>query len=277
MKYLVELVFGVGFLGLAAMVLSFALRFLLLTWAVRVVGNVVQGVLGLIKTIIRALIFVFGPAVLGGFVIGLALQIGMNLNLGGGTTSADSTMPVLVAFLAFFMIVAVRGWQWQARRNQQNMLLQETQPMGHAKETSEPADYPPGCEGIANAWSKAIKLAPERRDDLLDARATCGALLAAVELSDGLPDSAMIETATLIRNHLAALVESTERRLRGAKRSEKAAIVEEMAKLLQGFARRAQSDLAAAGRAFEDDAALRAYLTSQLFERQQEVETVLGQ
>ncbi len=266
MKYLVELVFGVGYLGLAAMVLSFVLRFLLLTWAVQVVGNVVQGVLDLIKTAIRALIFVFGPAVLGGFVVGLALQIGMNLSMGGVTTSADPTMPVLVAFLAFFIIVAVRGWQWSALRYRRNIPHQEAAPTDQGVEASEPTDYPSGCESMADAWSRAMKLAPERRDDLLDARATCGALLAAVELRDGPPNSAMIETATLIRKHLAALVDSTERRLRGAKRSDKRAITKEMVTFLQGFALRAQRDLAAPGPSVKDqDAALRAHLASQLF------------
>lgn len=276
MRYLVELVFGIGFFALGAIALTFFLRFLLLTWAVSLAGRIIQSILGFVGRMCHAMIFIFGPAVLGGFIIGLALQIGMNLIMGSGTTPADPTMPILIAFLAIFVIVAVRGWQWQARRHRPNMLPQRGGQMGHPTEALEPADYPPGCESIADAWSRAIKLAPKRRDDLLDARATCGALLAAVELHDGLPDSAMIETAALIRNHLAALVESTERRLRGATRSEKAAIIEEMAKFFQGFARRAQIDLAAVGCLYEDDAALRGYLTTQLFGRQQEVETVLG-
>lgn len=266
MKYLVELVFGIGFFGLGAMALFFFLRFLLLTWAVRVVGNVVHGVLGLMKTVIHALIFVFGPAVLGSFIIGLALQISMNLTMGGGTTSADPTMPVLIAFLAFFVIVAVRGWQWQARRHRPNMLPQGATPTGHAAEAPEPADYPAGCESIADAWSRAIKLAPERRDDLLDARATCGALLAAAELHDGIPDSAMIETAALIRNNLAALIDSTERRLRRARPAERGAMIDEMVTFLLGFAQRAQQDMQASNLAADEaDAALRAHLAARLF------------
>ena len=39
---------------------------------------------------------------------------------------------------------------------------------------------------------------------------------------------AMMDTAALIRNHLAALVHSTECRLRGAKPNERAAVIEEM-------------------------------------------------
>lgn len=277
MRYLVELVFGIGFFGLGAIALTFFLRFLVLTWAVSLAGRVIQSILNFVRRLCHAMIFIFGPAVLGGFIIGLALQIVMNLKKVGGTTPADPTMPILIAFLDIFVIVAVRGWQWQTRRHRPNMLPQRAGQMGHPTEALEPADYPPGCESIADAWSRAIKLAPERRDELLEARATCSALLAAVELHDGLRDSAMIETAALIRNHLAALVESTERRMRGATRSEKAAIIEEMAKFLLGFARRAQIDLASVGRPYEDHAALRAYLTSQLFGRQQEVETVFGQ
>jgi hypothetical protein len=125
MRYVVELVFAVSFLGLGGMALFFFLRFLLLTWMVQVVGNVAHGVLHLIKSILRALIFVFGPAVLGAFIIGLGLQIAMNLNASGGNSSTDPTTPVLIAFLAFFVIVAVRGWQWTARRHHQNAPVQE--------------------------------------------------------------------------------------------------------------------------------------------------------
>ena len=266
MGYLFELVFAVGVLGLGGMALFFFLRFLLLTWMVQIVGNVVHGVLRLIKSILHALIFVFGPAVLGAFIAGLGLQIGLNLDASGGNSSADPTMPVLIAFLAFFVIVAVRGWQWTARRHHQNAPVQEVAEADDTIEAPGPADYPAGYELVADAWNRAIKLAPERRQDLLRARTVCAELLNALELHDNIPDVAMIDTATLIRNHLAALVDSTERRLRGARPSERAATIDEMVKFLLGFAKRAQQDMQSATASIEeDDTALRAHLVSQLF------------
>lgn len=262
MKYLVELVLGVGLLALGGMALFFSLRFLLLVWIVQVARHVVQNILRMFKTVLHALIFVIGTAVVGAFVIGLGLQIGANLIAGGADKSADPTMPVLVAFLAFFVIVAVRGWQWSARCNR----LPDGPEVSDAAETSEPADYPTGYEAVADAWNRAITLAPKHRDELLDARAVCAELVNAVEGHHGIPDIAMIETAALIRNNLAALVCSTERRLRGAKRSDKAAATKEMVTFLQGFALRAQQNLVSSGPSVKDqDAALRAHLTSRLF------------
>lgn len=101
MKYFVKLVFGAGFLGLAAMVLPFILRFLLLTWVVRLVGHVVKTVLRFVRHILHSMVYIFGTALLGVFIVGFRLQIGMNLTAGGMSKSADPTMPVLVAFLTF--------------------------------------------------------------------------------------------------------------------------------------------------------------------------------
>lgn len=266
MRYLFELVFAVGVLGLGGMALLFFLRFLLLAWMVQIVGHLVHGVLRLIKSMLHALIFVFGPAVLGAFIVGLGLQIGLNLDASGGNSSADPTMPVLIAFLAFFVIVAVRGWQWTARRRHLNAPVQEAAEADDTIEAPGPAEYPAGYELVADAWNRAIKLAPERRNDLLSAQTVCAELLNAVELHDSIPDVAMIETAMLIRNHLAALVDSTQRRLRGAKLSEKAAMIEEMVKFLLGFAQRAQQDLQSAGPGKEEeDIALHTHLTARLF------------
>lgn len=257
MKYLVELVFGIGFFGLSAIALTFFLRFLLLTWAVRLVSHVVQSILLFMKRLSHALIFIFGPAVLGGFIIGLVLQFGVSLATSNGNSSADPTIPVLLAFLGFFVIVAVRAWQWSVHRGSNTTGLQEA---GARKDS--PAEY--GM--LADAWARAIKLAPRRRDDLLNAQAACTALLAAAETNDSLPDSAMIETGALIRNHLAALIGSTERRLHGALPTEKEAIVAEMVKLLLGFGQRARRDIqAAAPNVDEEDTAMRAHLATQLF------------
>lgn len=264
MKYLVVLVFGAGFLGLSFMLLSFVLRFFLLTWGVRLVGGVAQSVLRFAKELIYALIFVFGTAILGAFIVTLGLQLALTYAAGG--ENADPTMPVLWGFLAFFVIVAVRGLQWRARRNRQRVVTLAGPEAGDTGEVPELADYAAGYENVAEAWSRAIALAPRHRDELLAARATCAALVAAVEQQDHIPDSAMIETVALIRNHLAALVDSTERRLLGAKPSERKAKIEEMVKFLLGFAQRAQQDMQAAGTSAEDeDSALRAHLASQLF------------
>jgi hypothetical protein len=266
MKYLVELVFGVGFLGLAAMVLSFVLRFLLLRWAVRLIGRVVMAVLRFVQHMLHAVIYIFGIALLGAFIVGFGLQVGMNLAMGGAGKSADPTMAVLVALLAFFLLVALRGWQWRARHSRQQTAMLVGPVADDAAETPELADCPIGYENVTEAWSRAITLAPRHRNDLLEARATCAALVKVVEAHDGVPDPALIETAALIRNHLAALVDGTERRLHDAKPSTKAAITEEMVKFLLGFARRAKSDLTAVGFSVEDeDEALRAHLASQLF------------
>lgn len=265
MKYLVELVFGVGFLGLCGMVLFFFLRFLLLAWAVQVAGHVVKSTLHLIGRILHALFFVVGTAFVGAFIVGFALQIAMNV-AAGGNASASPVMPVLSGFLAFFVLLALRGWQWRARHNRQKATASVGPEVGDADEASEQADYPAGYENVAEAWSRAIALAPRHRDELLGARATCAALVAAVECQDHIPDSAMIETAALIRNHLAALVNSTERRLLGAKPSERKAKIEEMVKFLLGFAQRAQQDMQAVGLSADDeDSALRAHLATQLF------------
>jgi hypothetical protein len=75
----------------------------------------------------------------------------------------------------------------------------------------------------------------------------------------------MIETAALIRDHLASLVEGTRRRLLGAKPSERKAIIEEMVKFLRGFALRAEKDMRAASGVDAKDSALRAHLAMQLF------------
>jgi len=265
MKYLVELVFGVGFFGLAAIALSFALRFLLLTWAVRLIGHVVRTMFQFIKHMLHTAIYIFGTALLGGLIVGFGLQVGMNLAVGSSDKPADSTMPVLLGFLAFFMLVAVRGWQWRARHNRQQG-KHAAREAGACDEALELADYPAGYEGVASAWSQAIALAPRHRDDLLEARATCAALVKVVAAHDGVSDPALIETDALIRNHLAALVDSTERRLRDAKPSMKAAITEEMARFLLGFAQWAKNNLAAAGLSVEDeDEALQVHLASQLF------------
>jgi hypothetical protein len=172
-------------------------------------------------------------------------------------------MSILIAFLAFFVIIAVRGWQWRGRRNRKKVVALA----GGAAKGSERVDYPAGYENVSVAWDRAISLAPQYRNDLLNARATCAALVAATERQGGIPDDAMIETATLLHNYLAALVDSTARHLRGAKPSQKEAIIAEMVRFLQGFARRAQQDMRAVGfGADEEDSALRAHLAAQLFQ-----------
>lgn len=263
MKYLVVLVFGAGFFGLAFMLLSFALRFFLLTWGVRLVGGVVQSVLRFATELIHLLVFVFGTALLGAFIITLGLQLALTYVAEG--ESADPTMPLLWGVLAFFVIVAVRSVQWNVRRNRQKVVTSAGPEARDTDEVPKLADYPAGYENVAEAWSRAIALAPRHRNELLGARATCAGLVTAVEQQDHIPDSAMIETAALIRNHLAALVDSTERHLRSAKPSERKAKIEEMVKFLRGFAQRAQRDIKTVGLSADDeDSALRAHLTAQL-------------
>jgi hypothetical protein len=254
---LIGLVFAVGFMGLGGMALLFFLRFLLLTWLVQVVGNAVQSVSRLIKTIIYTLIFVFGPAVLGAFIIGLGLQFIVVLYANGSNSSADPTMPILLAFLAFFIIIAVRAWQWSARRVRKPTAEQERGTLG---------GHPSGSGMLVDAWAKAIQLAPGARADILDAQSACAALLTAVEMKDGLHDDSMIETALLIRDYLAALIDSTERRLHDAQPAEKVTIIAEMVRFLLGFGQRARHVLqAVVPSVVEDDAALRAHLATQLF------------
>lgn len=119
MRYLVVLLFGAGFFGLAFMLLSFALRFFLLTWCARLVGGVVQSVLRFATELIHLLVFVFGTALLGAFIIALGLQLALTYVAEG--ESADPTMPLLWGVLAFFVIVAVRSVQWNVRRNRRRM------------------------------------------------------------------------------------------------------------------------------------------------------------
>ena len=257
MKYLVELVFGIGFFGLGAIALTFILRFILLTWAVRLAGRIIQSVLGFVKRLCHAVVFIFGPALLGGFIIGFALQSSANLTAGGGSVSADSTQPILLAFLSFFVIVAFRAWQWNSRRN----CAKPQSPEPKSGKAGSVTDGP-----ITDAWARATKLAPEQRDEILDAQATCSALLAAVEFGDGVPNGAMFETAELIRGYLAPFIDSVERRMARAELSEKAAIVQEMVKFLGGFAQRAQRDMRAEGLGVgQEDSALRVRLAAHLF------------
>lgn len=257
MKYLVELVFGIGFFGLGAIALTFFLRFLLLTWAVRLAGRIAQSILGFTKRLCLALIFIFGPALLGAFIIGFALESGANLTAGGGNAPADPTQPILLAFLSFFAIVAFRAWQWNSHRKRDKHLLAKP-------ETNKIISPVNGL--IADAWARAIKLAPAQRDELLEAQATCSALLTAVELGKGGTDEPMIETAELIRGYLVPYLDSIERRMAGAQPSGKRAIVQEMVQFLGGFAQRAQRDMQASGlHVNEGDSALRAHLQSQLF------------
>ncbi len=267
MGKLIVLVFMVGSMGLVGIALFGFLRFLLLTLLVQVVGNAVRGALGLVKTALHALIFVFGTALVGAFIVGIGLQIITTLAADGA--AADATMPTLVAFLVFFVLLAWRGWQWQARRNGSNAaqpVVSEATIPDDGTHTLELAPLPDGYEGVAGAWEKAIKLAPERGEELADAQASCAQLLAVVEQHESIPDGEIRETVVLIRKHLQALVDSTERRLRGASVAAKKATVEEMVKLLLGFGQRAQQDLEAAGLTpEEDDAVLRAHLAARLF------------
>lgn len=267
MGLLIELVFAVGFVGLCGIALVSLIRYLFLRWIVEILGGAVLGALRLVKDIVHALVFVFAPAIVGAFIIGLALQLILNAMSGNGSSSADPTTPALVAFLAFFVIIAVRGWQLKRRRDPSMVVAPpDEQEAGDAAEAADLPVYPAGYETIAEAWKRAIELAPRHRADLLDAAGVCAALLAAVEQQDGIPDSAMTETAVLIRNHLAALVDSTKRRLLGAKPRERTAIIDEMVKFLRGFAKRAHEDMQATSfGADEEDSTLRAHLASQLF------------
>lgn len=258
MKYLVELLFGIGFFGLGAIALSFLLRFLLLAWAVRLAGRIIQSIMGFVNRLCHALIFVLGPAVLGGFIIGVALQSGANLTSSSGNSSADPTQPVLLAFLSFFVIVAFRAWQWSKRKDRTSRDL----PATNSSKLPSTKD-----RLMAGAWARAMELAPTRRDDLLDAQAACSALLTAVELGESLPDEATIETATLIRDHLVALIASTERHLRGESASQKEGTIPEMVKYLLAFGDRARRDLLAMkAKADTQDATMRTHLATKLFQ-----------
>lgn len=267
MGLLIELVFAVGFVGLCGIALVALIRYLFLRWIVGVLGGAVLGALRFVKDMIHALIYVFAPAIVGAFIIGLALQLIMNAMSSNGASSADPTTPVLVACLAFFVIVAVRGWQLKRRRDHSMVVaVPGEQEAGDAAQAADLPVYPAGYETIADAWKRAIELAPRYRAELLDAAGACAALLAAVEQQDGIPDSLLTETAVLIRNHLAALVDSTRRRLLCAKAPERPAIIEEMVKFLRGFAKRAREDMQAMSFGTdEEDSALRAHLATQLF------------
>lgn len=257
MKYLVELVFGIGFFGIAAIALTFFLRFLLLTWAVRIIGGVIQGILRFVMRLCHALVFIFGPALLGGFIIGIGLGVGETATSNSSTGSAGPMQPVLLAFLGFFVIVAIRAWQWNSRQSR-------TAPESPEQRSGNAGS--PHQGNVADAWARAVKLAPALRDELQDAQAACSALLAVVESGEGEPGDAMIETAELIHGYLAPFVDSVERRMVRAKGSEKRAIVQEMVKFLRGFAQRAQRDMRAAGLdSGEGDSALRVHLAAQLF------------
>ncbi|QSR17444.1 hypothetical protein [Novosphingobium sp. KA1] len=261
MKYVLEAVFSLGFLVLGGMAIFLLMRFIIMVWVVRVAERVILGTLNLIKSILFALIFVFAPAILGAFIIALGLQIALNAS--SPTGSGDPTMPVLIGLLSFFAILAMRIWQWQARRQRETTLAQA---MPDMVATSHEGEASNAQDPMALAWYRAMKIAPKRQDELMSARAACVALLTAVDQSDGLPDTDMIETATLIRNHLIPFVDSMERRLQGATRAERKGIVDEMARYLLGFGDRARRALAAAGPdQKEQDAALHAHLSAQLF------------
>jgi hypothetical protein len=268
MRFVIEFVLAAGLLGLSGVALIFLLRLMLLTWLVQVVAQALQGMLSLIKSFLSAIIFVLVPAALGGFIVGITLQIVMNLaSLSAGGESANPTMPLLVAFLTFFVIVATRTWRWKASRGCQNIVTPEVALDGAGAVTpSETVCYLPGYEAVANAWKRAVMLAPERRADLADAEANCATLLHLFGRHDGVLDSGISETAMLIRKHLASLIDGTERRLRGASSSVRSAAIDEMVTLLLGFAQRARQDLQAFGPSKEEeDKALRAHLAAQLF------------
>lgn len=266
MAYLVVLVFGAGFFGICAIVLPFLLRFLLLAWLVRLVENVVRSVLQFFKNLIFCLIFVFGTAMLGAFIAGIGLQIAMNVFTAVEGKAADPTTPALIGFLAFFIIVAIRAQQWKFRRARCRSDNVPAPVDEHSFSMPPQPPYPVGYEDVADAWSKAIELAPEHYGPLLQAQGNCAELVNAVEHHEDIPDIAMIDTATLIRNHLAALVRNSERRVRSARPEEKAAIIKEMVNFLLGFGNRAQTDIANAAKGMErQDAALRSHLASQLF------------
>lgn len=254
MKYLVELVFGIGFFGLGAIALTFFLRFLLLTWAVRLVGRIIQSILSFTRRLCHAVIFIFGPAMLGGFIVGLGLQLAFS----SGNTSVDPVQPVLLAFLAFFVIIAFRAWQWNSRGSSAKPGRSELA----SSKFASPVD-----RLVADAWARAIALAPSKRHDLQVAQAACCSLLTAVEVRDNMPDDTLIETETLIRDHLAALVDSTERHLHGGSACQKDAAIAEMVKFLLAFGDRARRDLLVATTKIDaQDTAMRAHLEAKLFQ-----------
>jgi hypothetical protein len=117
MRYFVELVFGIGFFGLSAIALTFFMRFLLLTWAVRLAGRIIQNILGFTRQLCHAIIFIFGPALLGGFTLGFSLQFGINFTTNDANSSTYSAQSILLSFIAFLLIVTFRLWQWSIRKN----------------------------------------------------------------------------------------------------------------------------------------------------------------
>lgn len=117
MKFLVLVLFGGGFLVLTGIALPFLLRFLLLQWAVGLIGSVAQSILKWIGDILYACISIFGVALVGAIIVGLSLQIGMILANHDPNGVVNSTIPILAAFLSFFVIVAMRSWQWNGQRD----------------------------------------------------------------------------------------------------------------------------------------------------------------
>jgi hypothetical protein len=68
MKYFVKLVFGAGFMVLPPGP-AIHPRFLL-TWVVRLVGHVVKTVLRFVRHILHSMVYIFGTALLGVFIVG---------------------------------------------------------------------------------------------------------------------------------------------------------------------------------------------------------------
>jgi hypothetical protein len=253
-----------GMIAILGGLLGLAIFLVLCGMVIALIQAMVRGVVQLLF----ALIYVVGPAVLGLFIVTLGLQI--VLNLGSPNASADPTMPGLSGLLAFCIILTLRVVQWRGRADRNDGVVPSGTVQADVLPSMPVPPRPPepveADDPIASAWTRALKLAPERQEALMKARGTCAALLAATDHPEGIPQPEITETAVLIRHHLAPYVDGIERRLEGAAQGERATIIAEMTTFLLGFADRAARALTASGPDLADeDLARQAHLSAQLF------------
>ncbi|PEQ10302.1 hypothetical protein B2G71_23090 [Novosphingobium sp. PC22D] len=225
-------------------------------------GFVAAMAFALVVAVMRWLALVVLPALMAGiaaFVLTMAIT---DLASADGDPASHALAAVGSALVAF-LTVLVRLSATKPARSIPAFAAQTAE-----KSPQEPAGY----EDVGDAWERALRLAPSRREDLEAAREDCSLLLHEHRRAAGIADPELLETEILLRRYLPSLVSGTEDRLRTTRRKDRAPIREELTGFLAAFGRRSREVLDRLGKsAAERDVVLRNHLTNRLIRGPEEL------
>ena len=88
------------------------LRFLIAKWTFSILGGVVGRTLNFVGEVFKAIFYVTIPAVLAAFIVGL----GSGMVLAAAAADDSAGTAVLLGLFVFFLVMAMRTWQWTTRR-----------------------------------------------------------------------------------------------------------------------------------------------------------------